>query len=324
MNAAAGAILLFFSGTIAFVPERPGSNLVNALLINVAGHNQRLRVPIASLQQQERGCPTQGGYCSVVERTFCQCPLHDDNNPLNDVTVSILNPIPSNQTLPTRPPGRLPVPQNVGSIGWLVNMGHVKPDAARVVQARIQENAGGTVSFNWHEAATCIFEEAICIVERREVRRVFAVRFPVAIGFNREQAVPESVVFKSMVSTAQARIRLKKESAGPVHLDLKDCLVATGCPVFIVNSMVLEDDSQTLCNACSEDRDKPAHFREFRRLTNDVFGAAPHRLCGGNDHKDLPNTSPPLCTQSLDTLELKREVKAISNRVICPSATMVP
>lgn len=320
MNSATGAIVLLFSGVISFIPERQDSNLVNALLINVAGHKQRLRVSNLSFQPGQY-CPTQGGYCRVVAGNFCDCPLSDGSNPPNGVTVSILDLRASKQTLPTQPPGILPKQQNVGSIEWLVNMWYVKPNAARVVQAHVLDNVGGRVSFNWHEAATCRFEEALC----NNQRRIFAVRFVVAPWGNRRQAVPESVVFKAMVATAQARIQLKKRGSAPAFLDL-NCPADAGCPVSIINSMGGADDTQILCTICYEDRET-THFREFRRLSSDIFGVAPYRLCErvNEDYVDLEDDLPRLCTQGVDRLNLKMaDFDAISNRVICPAAIMIP
>jgi hypothetical protein len=317
----AGAILLFFSGVIVFVPERQGSKLVNALLINLDQHAQVLKVPSSSFRPGQV-CPAS--YCYTAGN-FCECRLNDINNPQNDVTVSIVDkdPIGTVQDLPTTPPGILPrTSQDAAKIDWLVNMAYVKPNAARVVQARIPEHVGGRVSFNWQEAATCRFEEAIC--NNKSTRRIFAVRFVVAVGNNRRQAVPESVVFKSMISSAQGSIQLKKVGSAPAFLEL-NC-PAAGCPVSIINSMRGDDDTAVLCTTCYEDRER-THFREYRRLSNDISGAAPYRLCGGgsDDYVDLPNTRPLLCTQSLDRLNLKREeIDAISNRVICPPAIMIP
>jgi hypothetical protein len=59
-------------------------------------------------------------------------------------------------------------------------------------------------------------------------------------------------------------------------------------------------------------------------LVNDANGVAPHRLCGAGEYVDLANTLPELCEPVMAEADLKRWVKSVSNRVICPSVSLVP
>lgn len=311
MNAETGAALLFFSGIIAFVPELPEPNVVHAYLINVAGHDQRLRVPLNRLENQK--CPDQSGYCKEdKDEGSCDCDLK------NNIAVSISTEVKSTKILLDRSPGRLPDPNknDVGKIDWLVNMWSLKP-GTKLKKENIPKHVRGQISFNWTDAATCRFEEALCDGERR----IYAVKFDVAMWDNPEQAVPELVVFKSESKSGEVTITLYQGATPKDTLKLK-CPSADPCPVLITNVVMgLEDDSWTLCKDCGESKKEGEHFREYRRLTNDPFGVPSNRLC--KNYARLPNKQPELC-KALDRLPPRFVPKAISNRVICPSAILTP
>lgn len=322
MSADPGFVLLFFSGVIAFVSTFPEPNVVNAYMITIDKHAQRLRVPLDSLEG--RKCPYTShlnSYCAEDEtQYFCDCNLS------NSVTVSISNEKKSTGILPDRPPGKLPTEQNVGDIGWLVNMWSVKPSAASFEKENVPDYVGGQISFNWTAAATCRFEEAPCKVNGKDKRRIYAVKFDVAV-VSPKQAVPELVVFKSTNASKEVTITLEqreKQQLKPLATLKLKCPKEDSCPIQITNVMDLEDDSWKLCKECSEDKKDGVHFREYRKLTNDHFGVVPNRLCKSKHYTDLPEeTQPDLC-KPLGNLPPSGVPPAISNRVICPSSILVP
>ncbi len=319
MNADIGIVLLFFSGVIAFVPEFPEPNQVNAFLINVAKHDQRLRIPLGSLKGGK--CPYTSylsGYCEKDEaNTFCDCDLDKDKG----VAVSIVGEYKSTKSLPTKPPVEL-LDKNVGDISWLVNMWNVKASVASLKTEKIQKYVKGQVSFNWVDAATCRFEEALCEVDKVKMRRIYAVKFDVAFVDNLMQATPELVVFESTNTSQEVTIKLEQRGK-PVADLILICPDRDSCPVLITNVMELPDNSEELCEDCGESKKEGEHFLEYRQLTGDPFGVSPHRLCKAKHYRNVRDELPALC-EVLNHLPPRAVPTAVSNRVICPPAILAP
>jgi hypothetical protein len=293
--------------------------VVNAFLINVDKHEQQLRVPLGSLDGGK--CPYTnylGTYCKEdASKNFCDCALREN------ITVSISNEVKSTKKLPDKPPGNLPNETNFGYIDWLVNMRHIKPSYASLERENIPDHVGGQISFNWTDAATCWFEEALCKGERR----IYAVKFDVGLMDDAKQAVPELVVFKSTNRSKDVTIKLEQREKGqlkPIATLKLICPSEDSCPVLITNVMNLPPDSDELCDKCEGSKKDGAHFQEYRLLTDDPFGVVPNRLCKPKNYADLPDKRPALCDalKSLPPEYVPRA--AISNRVICPSAILSP
>lgn len=294
-------VLLFFSGTIAFVQDVPEPLKVNALLLRVdEDHQQQLTIPIASLQcKADCKLPCES---VIVEGTaLCDCPL-------DGATVS-LQTQSGTKPLPYRPPGSLPDETNFGKIDWLLSMWYVKPSAAEVVRGRIPRNVGTQITFGWNEGATCRFEESLCDNERR----VWGVVFNTGIFVDPVQAVPELVVFESTV-TAPITITRGGQSA-TLRLN---CPGRSDCPILISNSLPSEGNSDELCLPDLCDEKGGDHFREYGRLTDDgLLGLVPERLC--ERYAPLDNVLPELCF-----MPRAFGPRTLGDRIICPPTILQP
>jgi hypothetical protein len=68
------AVLLTFSGLIAFIPDSPSSNRITAYMIGNNDHRQRLVLSMRDLQDPLHGCPAD--FCQTDGRD-CVCGLRN-------------------------------------------------------------------------------------------------------------------------------------------------------------------------------------------------------------------------------------------------------
>jgi hypothetical protein len=312
MNESA-TILLFFTGMVAFVPEQPKSNTIEAFLVNVQGHHQYLSIPWDRLEN-ERECR---GICSKEDGELCVCDLRKEGEVDADSITEIVIPTNAgNRFLPDAPPRAL-TPHNAGDIGWLVNMSYVKPRASKIDPARLTGNVGAQMKFGWTDAATCRFEEAECEVGENKYRRVFKVEFDDWIDpFDESQPVAELVVFEAKVSVPVLKIAFKKHNVWQSQ-EIKLKCDSQSCPIFISNSMASDDDSKALCKKCEGDSGISDHFRSFGRLAGSDNGLPIHRKCEDDDYENLPEGVPALCGPGN-----RFGPRTLGDRIICPPAVL--
>lgn len=329
-------VLLFFTGTVAFVPETPDSNRVEALLMNVQGHEQFLAIPLERLRKPDRDCKETEALREPLCKQyhpFCVCHLRDGVDAAS-ITKVIMLTKSGKYTLPDRPPSELNG-ITVGDIGWLANMRYVKPRAARVDRNTLKGNVGAQVEFGWTKAATCLFEEVHC--EKRDgtpYRKIFDVEFDDWIDpVDEDHPVAELVVFQTKISAEPVvRVQFVKDGE-PMEQSLELKVDGNSCPVLFFNSMHSGGDPEFLCDQCEGDSALSGHFRSFGRITGDSNGLRIHRQCGDDDYKELPIILPEICADmevfEFEVTELVKgerrflpTVITLGDRIICPAAVL--
>lgn len=328
--------VVFFAGMIAFVPENPGSNSLEALVVNVDGHDQLLVIPLNRLAMPDRDClPTKElpkPLC-VKYDPFCICELRKEVDALSTTKI-IIETNPGKYTLPSTPPSDLNQ-MTVSDIGWLANMNHVKPSAAKVDRGTFARNVGASLMFGWKKAATCLFEEARC--EKRDgsiYRKIFDIEFDEWLDpFDESHPVAELVAFHIALKTPWIKVefwRDKKSEYQEIELKSDD---GKSSPILLYNSMTSQDNSADLCDLCEEDGPLSDHFRSFGLLAGDSNGLPIHRQCGEEDYKEMPLVFPVLC-EDMDVFyykfslpqkgkrKLSGPVTTLGDRIICPPAVL--
>lgn len=331
-------VFLFFTGTVAFVPERPDSNRVEAFLMNVEGHEQLLLIPLDRLRHRDRDCieatDNPRPLCSRVDR-FCVCDLRREVDTDSITEISLLTRS-GEYMLPDRPPAELNG-TTVGDIGWLANMKYVKPRAATIDRNMLKGNVGTRIEFGWAKAATCLFEEVRC--EKQDgtpYRKIFDIEFDDWLDpIDENHPVAELVVFQATTSAGPTvRFRFVR-NGDPMEQSLELKADGKSCPILLYNSMYAKGDSKFLCEECDRDSDRSNHFRFFGKITGDVNGVGIHRQCGADDYKELPIVFPEICKDmkvfDLKAAELKSreahmllpgQVITLGDRIICPAAVL--
>lgn len=289
MNTTATA-LLFFSGIIAFVQDVDEPFKVNALLLKVPEHRQKLALPLKFLVDPDdcrQPCEDKG--------TFCECTLED--------AIVSLPSLSGSKSLPHKPPGSLPDQTNYGDIDWLVSMWYVKADAARLLDGKV---TGTRIKFGWNDGATCRFEESSC----KGKRRIWGIKFNTGLIKDAVQAVAEEVVFQSEI-VGPITIEKGQETA-VLRLN---CTSGEECPIFISNSMKSSGDAEKLCTAC--DALGGSHFSAYTNIVNGYLAVIPERLCG--KYYTMDEVLPALCV-----LPKGDDRRTVGDRIICPSTIFQP
>jgi hypothetical protein len=332
MQTESAVVLLFFAGMTAFVPKTPQSNRLDVLLVNVEHHDQQLIVPLEKLREHARSC--EGMICSPGGNDLCVCDLRKRGvvDP-NSITQIELRTSAGSNYLPANPPSSL-TEQNAGEIAWLVNMAYVKPRAARINPNSIKGNVGTQMmNFGWTDAATCLFDEAICEVKEGWRRRIFDIEFDDwADPVDESQPAAEVVVFKAEAEVSPPTVSIKFWRNGKQEEQFLKLASDSQVPLLISNSTRSDGSANELCEKCEGDSTLSDHFRSFGRLAGDNNGLPIHREC--DDYEEFPiNSFPALCKQlerfGIGLPEALRGERALApdvitlgDRIICPPAVL--
>lgn len=318
-------LLIAFSGLIAFVPnEARHPDFVTAYLVKMDNHEPKFRVPLSSLlgEQPQAQCSNSG--CTVADTDYCDCSL-------KDADITFLQSQEQHRAyIRSAPFGKLPSSENSLHLSWLTRLANV--GGTNTSLENIEENTTGSVVFGWVSASTCAFDEVVVTPTRRKVY-TFDFLLPVQGQDAHVQAIAELVVFRGNLSSRRLTIQMVSRSGEPTK-ELKLSCEDGVCPVAISNRAKTYPDCRT-CEECA----KGEHFDRYYYLLANLppNRPLPYRRCGAGQQVTIDAAPVELCPdlsrlvargraeawELLLANELE-DIRAVSNRVICPMAVLDP